>query len=136
MLRVRDLHVTYGSIAALRGVSVGVEEGQIVAVIGPNGAGKSTLLNAVSGMVGARQGTVEFAGTPLLGQAMETIVSRGICLVPEGRRIFGTLTVAENLQLGGTSDDARLRVGQSRGDNQVQVVLVVGERSHQTTGLA
>lgn len=102
MLNIRDLEVHYGSIAALRGVSLEVQAGEIVGVIGPNGAGKSTLLNAVAGSVKATEGAIEFEGESTLGRAPESIVRLGVSLVPEGRHIFTRLTVAENLQLGAT----------------------------------
>jgi branched-chain amino acid transport system ATP-binding protein len=102
MLEVSRLEVSYGNIAALRGVSIEVRAGEIVAVIGPNGAGKSTLLLAIAGVVAARSGDIRFAGASVRGMAPERLVATGISLVPEGRRIFGSLTVAENIQLGAT----------------------------------
>ena len=102
MLNIRDLEVRYGSIAALRGVSLEVRAGEIVGVIGPNGAGKSTLLNAVAGSVKAAGGAIEFEGQSTLGKVPESIVRLGVSLVPEGRHIFTRLTVAENLALGAT----------------------------------
>ena len=103
MLRIQDLHVHYGSIAALRGISVDVAEGEIVSVVGPNGAGKSTLMNSIAGVVSPSKGAIEFDGASLLGSNPETTVRRGVSLVPEGRHIFASLTVRENLQLGATS---------------------------------
>ena len=103
MLTVKDLHVSYGNIVALRGVSLSVEQGEIVAVIGPNGAGKSTLLLTIAGVVRAKQGEVQVGGSSILGIAPEVLASRGIALVPEGRHIFGSLTVAENIALGATT---------------------------------
>ena len=103
MLSVRDLHVDYGSITALRGVSIEVGEGEVVAVIGPNGAGKSTLLLTVAGIARAKRGAVELGGTPILGISPEILASRGLSLVPEGRHIFASLTVAENIALGATT---------------------------------
>jgi branched-chain amino acid transport system ATP-binding protein len=102
LLRIEDLHVSYGRIVALRGVSITVEKGEIVGLIGANGAGKSTLLATVTGLLRPASGTVTYEGASLVGTSPERIVRRGIALVPEGRRIFGSLTVAENLQLGGT----------------------------------
>jgi branched-chain amino acid transport system ATP-binding protein len=100
MLTVEHLSVSYGAVQALRDVSVKVEPGELVAVVGPNGAGKSTLLHAIAGRVRARSGTVTFDGTSLLGLASERIVRLGLGLVPEGRHIFETLSVGENLKLG------------------------------------
>ncbi|PZN12425.1 MAG: ABC transporter ATP-binding protein [Bacillota bacterium] len=100
MLRVEDLHVYYGNIHALKGVSLEVEEGEIVTFIGANGAGKTTLLRAISGLVQPRQGRIEFQGRSLLKLQPEDIVRLGISHVPEGRRIFANLTVRDNLELG------------------------------------
>jgi branched-chain amino acid transport system ATP-binding protein len=100
MLTVENLSVRHGAVQALRDVSVKVERGELVAVVGPNGAGKSTLLHAIAGRVRARSGTVTFDGTSLLGLPSERIVRLGLGLVPEGRHIFETLTVGENLKLG------------------------------------
>jgi branched-chain amino acid transport system ATP-binding protein len=102
MLEIENLQVHYGPVAALRGVSLRVDEGEIVGLIGPNGAGKTTLLSAISGIVRPSGGTVMFQGTSVVGDSPERIVRRGISLVPEGRHIFGTMTVAENLRLGMT----------------------------------
>jgi branched-chain amino acid transport system ATP-binding protein len=103
MLSVKDLHVSYGNIVALRGVSLELAQGEIVAVIGPNGAGKSTLLLTIAGVVRAKQGEVRLGEASILGVAPELLASRGIALVPEGRHIFGSLTVAENIALGATT---------------------------------
>ncbi|NLC88467.1 MAG: ABC transporter ATP-binding protein [Clostridiaceae bacterium] len=99
MLEVRDLHVYYGGIHALRGVNINVKEGEIVTIIGSNGAGKSTLLNALSGVVPYREGSVEYQGEALPKQA-DRIVKKGLSQVPEGREIFANLTVRENLMMG------------------------------------
>src|ERR1700677_1092757 len=100
MLRVEELFVHYGRVPAVRGVSLEVSEGEVVGLIGPNGAGKSTTLAAITGLVPASSGTVTFENEPLVGQSPERIVRRGIALVPEGRHIFASLTVEENLFLG------------------------------------
>jgi branched-chain amino acid transport system ATP-binding protein len=102
VLKIRDLHVNYGNIVALRGVSLDVAEGEIVAVIGPNGAGKSTLLLTVAGVVRPRSGSIELGGKSTEGIQPETLVAGGLSLVPEGRHIFGSLSVADNLALGAT----------------------------------
>ena len=102
MLEVENLVVRYGNIAALQGVSLSVDRGEIVGVIGPNGAGKSTLLLAVAGDVPVAAGDVRFDGRSLVGEAPEEIAWRGLSLVPEGRHIFHRLTVSENLSLGAT----------------------------------
>jgi branched-chain amino acid transport system ATP-binding protein len=100
VLTVSDLRVRYGSIAALKGISFEVREGEVVGLVGPNGAGKSTTLAAIVGLVSPVTGSIIFSGESLVGRAPEAITRLGIALVPEGRQIFGTLTVAENLRLG------------------------------------
>jgi branched-chain amino acid transport system ATP-binding protein len=110
MLSVSDLVVHYGRIAALQGVSLDVAEGEVVGVIGPNGAGKSTLLGAIMGVRRPSAGDITFDGTSLVGQSSARIVRRGLALVPEGRRIFASLTVGENLQLGSTIRSDRVAV--------------------------
>jgi branched-chain amino acid transport system ATP-binding protein len=100
MLRARDLHVFYGGIHALRGISLKVEEGQTVALIGANGAGKSTFFKAVVGLVRPRSGAVLFLGNDITRLKTHSIIQLGIAISPEGRRIFGNLTVMENLELG------------------------------------
>jgi len=100
MLEVQDLHVYYGEIHALKGVSFRVAAGDIVTLLGNNGAGKTTTLKTVSGLLAARGGDVRLDGASLLGIASHDIVLRGITHVPEGRRIFNRLTVYENLEMG------------------------------------
>ncbi len=100
ILHVDDLNVYYGSIHAVKGISFDVEEGEIVTLIGANGAGKSTTLNTVAGLLKPREGKVEFEGESLLGIAPHTIVSKGMALCPEGRRVFLQMSVRENLEMG------------------------------------
>ena len=100
MLKIRDLVVAYGGIEALKGISIDVPDGQIVTLIGANGAGKSTLLRAIIGLVKSQGGTVEYNGETLNGLNSQRIVTKGITLVPEGRRVFPNLTVLENLRIG------------------------------------
>ncbi|MBQ8128949.1 MAG: ABC transporter ATP-binding protein [Clostridia bacterium] len=95
-----DLKVSYGGIEALKGISFEVEKGQTVAVIGANGAGKSTTLRAISGLVPIKSGTITYDGNVVSGQQPQQIVSEGLCMVPEGRRVFPNLTVLENLRIG------------------------------------
>jgi branched-chain amino acid transport system ATP-binding protein len=102
MLEVSDLRVHYGRICAVEDVSLTVDEGEIVGLIGPNGAGKSSTLGAIVGTVPASAGSVDFEGRTLLGQAPEWTVRRGVALVPEGRDIFASMTVGENLKMGTT----------------------------------
>jgi branched-chain amino acid transport system ATP-binding protein len=100
MLEVQDLHVSYGQVDAVRGVTLTLEPGQIVSVIGPNGAGKTTLLAAAMGLLPSKGG-LRFEGQDLHGMDVEARVERGLCLVPEKRELFGELTVQDNLMLGG-----------------------------------
>ena len=100
MLEVRDLHVYYGEIHALKGVSFSVAEGEIVTLLGNNGAGKTTTLRALSGLLAPRTGDVRLDQTSLLSIAPHDIVQKGITHVPEGRRIFNRLSVTENLEMG------------------------------------
>ncbi len=100
ILHVDDLNVYYGSIHAVKGISFDVEEGEIVTLIGANGAGKSTTLNTVAGLLKPREGKVEFEGESLLGIPPHTIVSKGMALCPEGRRVFLQMSVRENLEMG------------------------------------
>jgi branched-chain amino acid transport system ATP-binding protein len=103
MLRIDDLRVSYGRVPALHGISLQVGEGEAVTLVGPNGAGKTTTLSAVFGLVTPTSGKIEFEGQTLIGLSPERILRQGLALVPEGRHIFGTLTVAENLLLGTTA---------------------------------
>jgi branched-chain amino acid transport system ATP-binding protein len=103
MLIVENLYVQYGRVAAVRGVSLKVEAGEVVCLAGPNGAGKSSTLLAITGMVAAAAGSVHFDGSALKGLRVDDIARAGISLVPEGRHIFGTLTVEENLRIGGVA---------------------------------
>ena len=103
MLDLTDVHVRYGNIRALQGVSLRVETGELVALIGSNGAGKSTTLRTISGLLRPTQGTIRFEGTDITTEATDRIVAMGISHCPEGRHIFGSLTVAENLRLGAVS---------------------------------
>ncbi|MEX2547528.1 MAG: ABC transporter ATP-binding protein [Chloroflexota bacterium] len=116
LLEVTDLHTYYGNIHALRGVSLTVEQGEIVTLIGANGAGKTTTLNSISGIVAPRSGQVTLDGEVLTHVPPHEIVMRGVVQVPEGRRTFARLTVDENLQMGGFSvkDKAKVRDGMER----------------------
>ncbi|MBL3641092.1 ABC transporter ATP-binding protein [Bacillus sp. RHFB] len=100
MLKIEDINVYYGNIQALKGVSMEINEGEIVTLIGANGAGKSTLLKTISGLLKPKQGKVLFEGDSIGGKAAQSIVKMGISHVPEGRRVFANMTVAENLELG------------------------------------
>ena len=101
MLKINDLHVSYGGIRAIRGVSLEIPDKKIVTLIGANGAGKSTTLRSVAGLVKPDSGSIELDGEELVGKGANEIISRGIALVPEGRRVFSNLTVLENIKIGG-----------------------------------
>ena len=101
LLEVADLHVFYGNIEAIKGISLGVDAGEIVALLGSNGAGKTTTLKTISGLLRPRSGSITFNGNNIVGRSAHEIVALGLSQVPEGRRIFNVLTVDENLSLGG-----------------------------------
>ncbi|WP_269501736.1 ABC transporter ATP-binding protein [Burkholderia sp. IMCC1007] len=107
MLTVKDLRVNYGQIEALKGVSLHVERGEVVAILGANGAGKTTLMRALSGLLKPRSGQLQFDGEDITKAPADRIVRLGIGQSPEGRRVFGTLSVTENLRLGGFTRPAR-----------------------------
>ena len=100
MLSVKDLCVNYGGIKALKGISFEVEEGQICTLVGANGAGKSTALRAISGLTPVKSGSITFMGQDITGMDAQKVVSMGLIMVPEGRRVFDNLTVLENLKIG------------------------------------
>ena len=100
ILSVHDLQVNYGGIEAVKQISFDVSKGDIVTLIGANGAGKSTTLKAIAGLVKVRSGSIEFMGEDLVGKDTTAIVSKGITLVPEGRRVFADLSVLENIKIG------------------------------------
>ena len=110
MLSVRDLHVSYGAIKAVRGISFDIKQGEIVTLIGANGAGKSTTLNTVAGLIKPDSGSIEFKGQSIVGVKSHKVVERGMALCPEGRRVFSQMSVSENLDMGGyTRSDAENR---------------------------
>ena len=106
LLRVSDIHVYYGAIHAIKGISLEVYENEIVTLIGANGAGKTTTLNTIAGLLKTRQGTIELNGTPIQGVGASKMVFQGLALCPEGRRIFQQMTVKENLEMGAFSRPA------------------------------
>ena len=133
MLEIKDLHVSYGGIQALRGVSLTVPEGKIVTLIGANGAGKSTLMRTISGLVKAQSGSILWNGQELLGKPIDQIVTSGIAMSPEGRRVFADLTVLENLKIG-----AYLRKDKAETEKDLEWVYSLfprlKERSWQSAG--
>jgi branched-chain amino acid transport system ATP-binding protein len=100
MLKIEDIHVYYGNIHALKGVSLDINEGEIVTLIGANGAGKSTLLKTISGLLKPKNGNILFEGQSISGKVAQSIVKQGLSHVPEGRRVFANMSVEENLELG------------------------------------
>lgn len=100
ILEIRDLRVSFGGIRAVDGISFDVEEGKIVTLIGANGAGKSTILRSIAGITKPQSGKIVLSGSDITGQSPDRIVSQGVTLVPEGRRVFSNLTVLENLRIG------------------------------------
>ena len=106
LLRVSDIHVYYGAIHAIKGISLEVYENEIVTLIGANGAGKTTTLNTIAGLLKPRQGTIELNGSPIQGVGASKMVFQGLALCPEGRRIFQQMTVKENLEMGAFSRPA------------------------------
>ncbi len=106
LLEIHDLCVNYGEIEALRGISLSIDEGAVVALLGSNGAGKSTTLRAISGLVAPRGGSILFDGKSIAGLSPRTIVKLGVAHVPEGRRVFPGLTVLENIMLGASNGNA------------------------------
>jgi len=116
LLEVKDIHVYYGAIHALQGISFSVQEGEIVSLIGANGAGKSTTLRTISGLLRARHGSVSFKGQDISLTPADQIVKMGISQVPEGRKIFAPLSVRENLEMGAytRSDPAEIQKAMNR----------------------
>jgi len=134
LLEVRDLHVFYGNIEAIKGISIEVQEGEIVAILGSNGAGKTTTLKTISGLLRARSGSLVFNGTDLSGRPAHEIVALGLSQVPEGRRIFNVLTVDENLGLGGYLMRRHRNVLQERRDRVYQTFPQLATRRRQLAG--
>ncbi len=132
LVEARRLVVRYGGITAVQGVDLRIDAGEAVAIVGPNGAGKTSLLSAIAGIVRPSAGAVSLGGKPLAGLALSDVVRQGIALVPEGRNIFGNLTVMENLRLGATvRRDASIA---SDVDQVFANFPVLGERRDQPAG--
>ena len=133
MLEVERLEVAYGALAALHGVSLAVRPGETVALVGPNGAGKSTLLKAIAGLLPLRAGMIRWEGAPLAGEPAHRIVERGVALVPEGRRLFGRMTVRENLELGAFTRRAQVEKEKHR-ERVYQIFPQLRGRDRQVAG--
>lgn len=134
MLTVKDLQASYGAINALHGVSLEVNEGELVALLGTNGAGKSTTLKSICGVLRPVKGTIEFLGENIANKKPEAILKKGISLVPEGREIFTSLTVAENLRIGAFTSYERVRYQQDLKE-VFQLFPILEERRNQPGGL-
>src|SRR5256885_12950313 len=133
LLEVSDIHTHYGAIEALKGISLTVEEGEVVPLTGSNGAGKSTTLRSISGLTPASAGAVRFAGAEITREPAQDIVGRGIALAPEGRHVFPRMTVRENLDLG-----AHRRRGPEVGEDLERVYSLfprLQERERQKAGM-
>ncbi|MES1255405.1 MAG: ABC transporter ATP-binding protein, partial [Acidobacteriota bacterium] len=133
MLQIELLNVFYGGIHALRGVSLSVGTGEVVALIGANGAGKSTTLRAITGLQPARSGRIRFEGEDIIGVAAHQIVARGISMCPEGRGVFANLTVLENLEMGAYLQRAKAQVRQDM-DRGFALFPRLKERTTQLAG--
>lgn len=134
MLAVENLNMRYGPVEAVRGISFKVGQGEIVALLGANGAGKSTTLASIAGLLKPTSGTITYNGRPISGLPPETLSRLGISLVPEGRRIFASLTVAENLWLGGASH-ATAEERRTRQSEMEERFPILRERTRQKAGL-
>jgi len=132
LLELKDIHTYYGSIHALRGVTMHVDEGEIVTLIGSNGAGKSTTLRTISGLLRPREGEIQFRGKRIDGVPPHQIVERGVCQSPEGRRVFARMTVHENLEMGAFS--RRVKVPTADYDRVYELFPRLRERTSQRAG--
>lgn len=136
LLEVKDLTVYYGTVRALDSVSFHIDEGEIVAVIGPNGAGKSTALNAICGVIqltGKSSGQISFEGENIKNMQPHQLVKESICLVPEGRKVFSTMTVLENLQMGAYILNNKKQINESL-EKTFDLFPRLKERQHQRAG--
>ena len=134
LLEIRDLDVRYGAIHAVRGVSLAVERGEIVALLGPNGAGKSSILNACLGLAPRSGGSIAFDGAPIARLPTEIIVRRGLTLTPEGRRVFPRLTVLENLKIGAAAEAKTRQESAGRVEEMLALFPALTDRRQQLGG--
>ena len=133
MLKISNLNVFRGETQILWDVSIEVKEGEKVAILGSNGAGKSTLLLSIMGVLPPSGGEIRFAGTPISGQKAHQITRAGLALVPEGRRVYGDMTVWENLEIGAYPKRGRKDLDQTR-DHVIELFPILAERKHQRAG--
>jgi branched-chain amino acid transport system ATP-binding protein len=135
ILEIKNLSVYYGTVRALEKVSFSVNQGEIVAMVGPNGAGKSTALKAICGLVLPRNGEIKFKGEDIKGFTTDALVKKGLSLVPEGRRIFSTMTVLENLEMGAfTLSNTQGLVVKERSQKVFELFPILKERKRQKAG--
>src|SRR5882724_3300685 len=133
LLEIDDIHVFYDNIEALKGVSLAIEEGQIVTLVGANGAGKTTTLRAISGLLRPKSGDIRLAGLNLADVAPHEIARLGVMQVPEGRRIFSRLTVEENLAMGAFTRGDRREIAADK-ERMLTLFPRLGERLRQVAG--
>jgi branched-chain amino acid transport system ATP-binding protein len=133
LMRISHLYVRYGSVRALHGVSLEVNEGEILSIIGANGAGKTTLLKTISGLLRPESGDIDYRGRNITGERPDRLVRMGICTVPEGRRVFPNLSVKENLELGAYTVSQR-RLRQQLFDLTIHTFPKLKERLSQDAG--
>jgi len=133
LLLIEDLVVRYGQVEAVRGISLRVDEGALVSLVGANGAGKTTTLNAIAGLLRPARGHIRFAGREIAGKRSAELVQRGLVLVPEGRQILATLTVRDNLELGGYARPDRAAV-MADVRAMMERFPILGERQHLPAG--
>jgi len=133
ILELKEVHTFYGSIEALKGISLNVREGEIVTMIGANGAGKSTTLRSINGLNHPRQGTITFQGTDITNEAPHNVVKMGISQSPEGRRLFPRMSVLENLEMGAYQRTDRSGIRESI-DRVFELFPRLAERRHQKAG--
>jgi branched-chain amino acid transport system ATP-binding protein len=133
LLEIKNLHVSYGAIRALHGVSLGIDRGEIVTLIGSNGAGKTTLLRTISGLLRSTTGEISFDGSPIQAKPPHEIVRRGVSQSPEGRQIFANLTVRENLLIGGYQQTSKQKLHEDI-ERAYHLFPVLSERREQKAG--
>src|SRR3989339_321696 len=133
LLEIQDIHTYYGKISALKGVSLHIGQGEIVAIIGANGAGKTTLINTISGLIHPAQGSIHFNGEPISGLPAYVIARKGIAQIPEGRKLFPKMTVKENLEIGAYAQNNSHRVAQNI-DKMCGLFPILKERIGQLAG--
>lgn len=133
LLEVHDVHTYYGNIHALKGITLQVEKGEIVTLIGANGAGKSTILKTITGLLRPRQGSITFDGEDLSSYKAHQIVNKGMAMVPEGRGIFASLTVSENLDMGAYTRDDKNSINADQ-ERVFTLFPRLKERIHQVAG--